>query len=225
MSETEGIHVDVWSDIACPWCYIGKRRLETAIEELSGDAGVPPVSVTYHSFELQPELTGEAEVDQVTHLAEKYGLDAERARRAIDGVADVARSVGLDYDMSSVRMTNTVRAHQLIHLAAEHGLQEPMKERLLAAYFVEGRHLGRVDELADLAEEVGIDRDEAIAALERDRYLDAVRADQRQAAAYGIRGVPFYVIDGRYGVSGAQEPATFVQALRTVAAERAGGPA
>lgn len=141
----------------------------------------------------------------------------------IDRVVGIAASVGLDYDYDAIHQTNTVLAHELLHLAKAHGRQAELKERLLAAYFTEGRHVGRVEDLADLAAEVGLDRAEAVAALTDHRHLGDVKADVAQAAAYGITGVPFFVFDNRYGVSGAQETATFRQVLDQVAAESASG--
>jgi predicted DsbA family dithiol-disulfide isomerase len=126
----------------------------------------------------------------------------------------------LEYDYDALQHTNTVKAHQLIHFARAHGKQVEMKERLLRAYFVEGRHVGRDADLADLAAEIGLDRAEALRSLEADEYLDDVRADQDQAIKYGIQGVPFFVVDGKYGVSGAQSPETFTQVLAKVAEER-----
>jgi predicted DsbA family dithiol-disulfide isomerase len=137
----------------------------------------------------------------------------------LERVSTIAKSVGLDYDFDALQHTNTVKAHQLLHFAKQHGRQVEMKERLLRAYFVEGRHIGRVGDLADLAAEVGLDRDEVAKSLDADAYLDAVHADQRQAAAYGINGVPFFVVDGKYGVSGAQPPEAFAQIARQVWAE------
>ena len=134
----------------------------------------------------------------------------------------IAAEVGLDYDYDALQHTNTVKAHQLLHFAKAQGKQIEMKERLLRAYFVEGKHVGRTEDLADLAAEVGLDRDAALRSLESDEYLDAVHADQEQAMRYGIRGVPFFVIDGKYGVSGAQAPETFAQALKQVQDEHAG---
>jgi predicted DsbA family dithiol-disulfide isomerase len=140
----------------------------------------------------------------------------------LDRVTGVAAEAGLDYHFEKLQHTNTVLAHQLLHFAKEQGLQREMTERLMAAYFVEGHHVGRIDDLVTLATEVGLDADAAREALESDRYLDAVEADKAQATAYGINAVPFFVIDERYGVSGAQPPEAFAQIARQVWAERQG---
>ncbi|HEU4545651.1 MAG TPA: DsbA family oxidoreductase [Microlunatus sp.] len=208
------IKVDIWSDIQCPWCYIGKRKLEAALADLDAE-----VEVEYHSFELAPDTPVDFAGSPLDYLSERKGIAPDQARTMIDRVVTLAASVGLDYHYESIHQTNTVLAHELLHLAKARGRQAELKERLLAAYFVEGRHVGRVDDLADLAAEVGLDRDEAVAALTDHRYLADVKADVAQAAAYGINGVPFFVFDQKYGVSGAQETATFRQVLEQVRTE------
>ena len=205
------LKVDIWSDIACPWCYIGKRKFERAVEEFSTDGRA--VEVEFHSFELSPDTPVDFEGSEVDFLVAHKGLPADQVEQMLERVGSIAESVGLHYDFDALRHTNTVRAHQVLHLAKTKGLQSELKERLLRAYFEEGRHVGRAEDLADLAAEVGLDRDEVIAALESEEFLPDVRADINQARAYGISGVPFFVIDQKYGISGAQESETFVQAL------------
>ena len=209
------IKVDVWSDIACPWCYIGKRKFEAGAEGFD-------VEVEYHSFELSPDTPVDFDGSAADFLAKHKGMPIEQVRPMLAQVTAIAAEVGLDYDYDALQHTNTVKAHQLLHFAKAQGKQIEMKERLLRAYFVEGKHVGRAEDLADLAAEVGLDRDAALRALESDEYLEAVHADQEQAMRYGIRGVPFFVIDGKYGVSGAQAPETFAQALKQVQDEHAG---
>jgi predicted DsbA family dithiol-disulfide isomerase len=206
------IKVEVWSDIACPWCYIGKRKFEAGAEGFD-------VEVEYHSFELSPDTPVDFAGSEIDFLVAHKGMAAEQVRPMLEQVTAIAAEVGLDYDFGALQHTNTVKAHQLLHFAKAQGKQIEMKERLLRAYFVEGRHVGRAEDLADLAAEVGLDRDAALSALEADEYLAAVHADQEQAMRYGIRGVPFFVIDGKYGVSGAQAPETFAQALKQVQGE------
>jgi predicted DsbA family dithiol-disulfide isomerase len=210
------IKVDVWSDIACPWCYIGKRKFEDAAARFDGE-----VEVVYHSFELSPDTPVDFEGDEVDFLAKHKGMPADQVRGMLDHVAGVAAEVGLEYDFGSLHHTNTVKAHQLLHFAKARGLQLEMTERLLAAYFVEGRHVGRVGDLGDLAAEVGLDRAEVVEALEADRHLADVRADQQQAQSFGITGVPFFVLEGKYGISGAQAPEAFLGALQQVQSELA----
>ena len=212
---TTPIKVDIWSDVQCPWCYIGKRKFEAGVAQ----SGVP-VEVEYHSFELAPDTPVDFEGTPVDYLQAKYATSREQAQSMVDRVVGIAAQVGLAYDYDHIHQTNTVLAHELLHFAKAHGRQAELKERLLAAYFVEGRHVGKPDELADLAADVGLDHDDAAAALADHRYLPDVKADMAQAMAYGITGVPFYVVDGRYGVSGAQDAATFAQVLTRVAAEK-----
>ncbi|KQZ07915.1 disulfide bond formation protein DsbA [Microbacterium sp. Root53] len=217
------IRIDIWSDIACPWCYIGKRNLENGLASLAGDADAPQVEITYHSFELSPDTPVDFHGSSEDFLAQHKGITREQAKQMNDRVAKIAeQQAGLHYRFDLQQHTNTVKAHELIHFAKEHGRQVEMTERLMSAYFVEGRHVGRVDELVELAGEVGLDADAARDALESDHYLPAVRQDQAQARAFGINGVPFFVIDGKYGVSGAQPPEAFAQVARQVWAEHRG---
>jgi predicted DsbA family dithiol-disulfide isomerase len=216
---TDAIKIDVWSDIACPWCYIGKRNLENGLAAASADDDAPDVEVTFHSFELSPDTPEDFDGGEADYLARHKGISAEQAGAMLDRVTGVAADAGLAYRFDLLKHTNTVKAHELLHFAKEHGAQAAMAERLMSAYFTEGRHLGREDELVALAGEVGLDAAAAREALQTDRYLPAVRADQAQASAYGINGVPFFVIDGKYGVSGAQPAEAFAQIVRQVWAE------
>lgn len=208
------IKVDIWSDIQCPWCYIGKRKFEAAAAAFDGE-----VDVEYHSFELAPDTPVDFDGTPLDYLSRRKGISRPQAQAMIDRVVGIAAAVGLHYDYDAIHQTNTVLAHELLHLAKAHGRQAELKERLLAAYFLEGRHVGRVADLVDLAAEVDLDRAEAEAALTEHRYLGDVKADVAQAAAYGITGVPFFVFDGRYGVSGAQETETFRRVLEQVASD------
>ncbi len=219
-SVTDAIKIDVWSDIACPWCYIGKRNLETGLAATAADDDAPVVEVTFHSFELSPETPVDFEGDIGDFLAQHKGISREQAAQMHERVTGIAADAGLQYRFDLLQHTNTVKAHELLHFAKEKGRQHETAERLMSAYFVEGRHVGRIDDLVDLAVEVGLDADAVRHALESETYLPAVRADQAQAAAYGIQGVPFFVIDGKYGVSGAQPADAFTQIVRQVWAEK-----
>ncbi|WP_439030188.1 DsbA family oxidoreductase [Gordonia terrae] len=210
------IAVDIWSDIACPWCYIGKRKFEAG---LAAFAGRDDVEVTYHSFELAPDTPVDFDGSEVDFLVRHKGMPAQQVEGMLEQVRGLAAEVGLDYDFDILQHTKTLQAHEALHFAKARGRQLDLMERLFKAYFEEGRHLGRRDELADLAVEIGLDRDEVIAALDSGEYAPAVTADIDQARAYGINGVPFFVINGKYGVSGAQAPETFTQALEKVRAE------
>jgi predicted DsbA family dithiol-disulfide isomerase len=215
---SEPIKVDIWSDIACPWCFIGKRRFEAAVKA----AGLP-VEVEFHSFELSPGTPAEFPGSHHEFLAGHAGVSLEQAAAMGERVTALAAAVGLRYDYDRLQTTNTVLAHQLVHYAKMRGRQAEMKERLMKAYFEEGRHVGRIPDLADLAAELGFDRDDVVRSLTAGEHLADVRADVALAGELGIRAVPFFVFDGKYGVSGAQEPATFVGALAQVAAERVVG--
>ncbi|MFL1999253.1 DsbA family oxidoreductase [Microbacterium sp. A1-JK] len=217
---TDAIRIDVWSDIACPWCYIGKRNLESGLAAASTDDDAPVVEVVFHSYELAPDTPVDFDGGETDYLAHHKGIPAEQAREMLDRVTGVAAAAGLEYRFDTLKHTNTVKAHQLLHFAKAEGRQPELTERLMSAYFTEGRHLGRDDVLVALAADAGLDPDAARDALVSERYLDDVRADQAQAQAYGITGVPFFVIDGKYGVSGAQPAEAFAQIARQVWDER-----
>ncbi|HEY6799401.1 MAG TPA: DsbA family oxidoreductase [Agromyces sp.] len=220
---TSPIKIDIWSDIACPWCYIGKRHLEAGLEALGTDG--PAVEIEYHSFELSPDTPLDFEGSTVEYLSERKGMPVERVEQMLEHVTGVAAKAGLDYHFEKVAHTKTLKAHELLHFAKEHGMQLELKERLLKAYFVEGGRVNRIDELVAYAEEVGLDPDDARDALDSGRYATAVQADIAQAVAYGINGVPFFVFEGKYGVSGAQPAEVFSQVLSQVADERDGAAA
>jgi len=213
------IRIDIWSDIACPWCYIGKRHLEAGLASLGDDA--PEVEIEYHSFELAPDTPVDFEGTEIDFLAGHKGLPRDRVVEMLAHVTGVAERAGLDYDFDALQHTKTLLAHELLHHAKAHGRQLELSERLFRAYFTEGRHVGRIDELVELAAEVGLDADEARAALESHEHADAVQHDLATARAYGIQGVPFFVLDGKYAVSGAQPAEVFAGAIARVATERA----
>lgn len=219
-SVTEPISIDIWSDIACPWCYIGKRNLEKGLEATAGDDDAPRVNITFHSFELSPDTPVDFDGDEIDFLSGHKGMPREQVEQMLSHVTGVAENAGLQYRFDLLQHTNTVKAHELLHFAKANDLQHEMEERLMSAYFTEGKHVGRVDDLVELAVEVGLDADQAREALETSRHLQDVRQDQAQAQAYGIQGVPFFVIDGQYGISGAQPPAAFENVLRDLWAKR-----
>ena len=212
---SDAIKVDIWSDVQCPWCYIGKRKFESGVKEFDGD-----VEVEYHSFELAPDTQVDFDGTPIDYLSQRKGMPVDQVEQMLARVTGIAATVGLDYDFDHVHQTNTLKAHELLHFAKSRGRQLDMKERLLKAYFVDGRHVGRIEDLADLAAEIGLDRADVIRALESNEYLADVKADVALATDYGIQGVPFFVIDGKYGVSGAQEAETFTNLLTQVRSER-----
>jgi predicted DsbA family dithiol-disulfide isomerase len=182
------------------------------------------VTVEFHSFELSPDTPEDFQGGEADYLATHKGISRDQAQEMLDRVTGVAADAGLGYRFDLLQHTNTVKAHELLHFAKSKGRQLELAERLMSAYFQEGRHLGRDDELVALASDVGLDADEARDALVSHLFLDAVRDDQRQAVDFGINGVPFFVIDGKYGVSGAQPAEAFAQIARQVWQERQAEP-
>ena len=209
--------VDIWSDVVCPWCYIGKRRFEAALEQFEHR---DDVTVLWHSFELDPEAPPVAEGRSAERLAAKYGMTVEEAAGRQAEITTLAAQDGLTYDLAESRGGNTFDAHRLIHLAAEHRLGDAAMERLMRAYFSEREAIGDRETLQRLAVEAGLPAEEVREVLEGERYADAVRADERAATQIGIRGVPFFVLGRKYGVSGAQPAEAFTQIVRQVWAER-----
>ena len=204
------MRVEVWSDVVCPWCYIGKRRLEEALARFEHR---DKVEVVWRSFELDPTAPRAREGDYATRLATKYRIPVGEAEAMIDRMTSVGDGEGVDMRFDKARPGNTFDAHRLLHLAADRGVQGALKERLFAATFTEGRPIGDRDTLVQLAAEVGIDEEEARGVLASDAYAADVRADERQAHAFGIDAVPFFVLDRRIGVPGAQPADVLVGAL------------
>ena len=209
--------VEIWSDIACPWCYVGKRRFENA---LASFAHRDALEVVWRSFELDPDAPRIQPGSQAELLVAKYRVPLDRAEAMNANMAEQGRKEGIEFRFDRVRVGNTFDAHRLIHFAASAGKREEMVERLFAAYFTEGAALGDHEALVRLAAEVGLDAGAAGEVLEGDAFADAVRQDQHRARAFGISGVPFFAIDERYGISGAQPPEVLASALETAWAER-----
>ncbi|MBA2681068.1 MAG: DsbA family oxidoreductase, partial [Ktedonobacteraceae bacterium] len=205
--------VEIWSDVACPWCYLGKRRFEEALAQFEHR---DQVEVTWRSYQLDPSApqTSDATVNQV--LAKKHGMSAEQVKATTSHISELGTEVGIDYHFEQAQYGNTFDAHRLIHLAAHHGLQNAAKERFLKAYFSEGVAIGDHDTLVKLISEVGIDPEEARAVLNSDEYAEEVRADIRRARMFGVNGVPFFAIEEKYGISGAQPTEVFSEVLEKV---------
>ncbi len=204
------VRVEVWSDVVCPWCYIGKRRLEAALERFPHR---DEVEVVWRSFQLDPSIPEGETHETLPALAAKYGRSVEDMRGMMRHVEETAAGEGLHYDLVHGISGNTLLAHELVHLAAERGLQGEVKERLLHAHFEEGRSVFDVDSLAALAVEAGLDEAEVRAALADHRYRPAVLDDIRTARELGATGVPFFVVDRRYGAAGAQPADLLLQVL------------
>ncbi len=202
--------IEIWSDVVCPWCYIGKVRFDRAL------AGFPhrgDVEVVYRSFELDPTIPRGETRDVVPDLAAKKGLSEEQVRRLMASVEDVAAQEGLEYHLAEARSGNTIDAHRVLHLAADRGVQAQVLDRLYRAHFTELRSIFDTASLVELAAEAGLDAAEVREVLGGDRYLDRVRGDEAVARSLGIAGVPFFVVDGAFGVSGAQPVEVLSQAL------------
>jgi predicted DsbA family dithiol-disulfide isomerase len=207
----KALTVDVWSDIVCPWCAIGKRRLEAALAEFSHR---DDVEVVWRAFELDPSAPAVRHEDNLARLAEKYGRTKAEAEAMLKNVTDVASKDGLDFQLGRARPGNTFDGHRLLHLALERGVQDAVKDRFFRAYMTEGEPIGDREVLVRLASEAGLDAAEARAVLEGDRYASDVREDEETAQALGIRGVPFFVLGGKYAVSGAQSAEVLLGALQ-----------
>lgn len=214
---SEPISIDIWSDIACPWCYVGKRRLEEAMERFDHR---DQVELRWRSFELDPTAPRVRTEPNVERLANKYAMTVEQAGQAQQRVAQIAADHGITMRFETAKGGNTFDAHRLIQLAGEHDLQAQLSERLMAAHFTEGRAIGDPATLEELATQAGLDADLVGKVLDSDAYADDVRADERLARDYGITGVPFFVIDGRYGVAGAQDPGVLLDAIEQAWSER-----
>ena len=202
--------IEIWSDVVCPWCYIGKRRLEHALADFEH---ADEVEIVWRSFQLHPEAPAGEAIPTRQYLTARFG---PQASQMTDRVAAIAREEGLDFDFDHALTVNTFDAHRLLHLAGAEGVQDRAKERLLRAHFSEGADLADPDTLVALMKEAGVSEDRARAAIENpDEYAKDVDRDIQEARALGANGVPFFVIDRKYGISGAQPAEVFRQALST----------
>ena len=214
MSET--IRVDIWSDIACPWCYLGKHRFEAGVAAFRREHPDVEIEVEGHSYELAPETPVNFSGSEVDFLAKYKGMPREQVEEMLEQMAAMARAEGLIFDWDRVRHANTGVAHRVLHLAKEQGLQFEMQERLFRAYFTEGAEIGDPDVLAALGEEVGLDPEEVRDACDDEEYAGAVDRDITRARMLGVTGVPFFLLEEQYGVSGAQSADTFASVLERV---------
>lgn len=205
--------VEIWSDVVCPFCYVGKRKFENALEQF-GHQG--EVQVEWKSFQLTPDFVPVPGESIHASLAKKKGVSEAEGRRMGDQMTLIAKEVGLNYDFDKTIPANTFLAHQLIHFAAHQGQQGAMKERLFAAYYLEGQDINTLDNLVKLAAEIGLDADAARQALAAGTYANEVRRDEYEAQQIGVRGVPFFVFDDKYAVSGAQPSEVFAEVLAKV---------
>ena len=209
------MRVDIWSDLVCPWCYVGKRRFEKALARFDNR---DKVQIVHRSFQLNPAAPRDHTSNRREMLMQKYGLSPAQAAEMDTRMTFTAAAEGLDFHLDGTLTGNTFDAHRLVHLAHAHGLQDPVIERLYRAYFSEQRSLFTQDSLIGLGADAGLDRGDAEATLLDNRYAEAVNEDIEIARQLGVTGVPFFVIDDRYGISGAQAPETFLDVLQRVEA-------
>jgi predicted DsbA family dithiol-disulfide isomerase len=210
--------VEIWSDVVCPWCYVGKRRFESALARFDHREDV---EVVWRSFELDPVAPRRREGTAAEHLAEKYGMSPEQVTASQERLTGLAAEEGLEYHLDATAGGNSFDAHRLIHLGAAHGIQDEVKERLLRAYFTEGAAIGEPEVLQRLGVEAGLPPGEVAELLAGDRFAADVRDDEQRGFNFGIRGVPFFGIDERLGVSGAQSSEVILAALEQAWSERA----
>lgn len=208
--------VEIWSDYQCPFCYIGKRRFEDALSQFEHKS---QVEVEFRSFELNPEAERDINMSQNEMLAKKYGMSQAQVEANSQNMTQQAAELGLEYHLDKVILTNSFDSHRLMHFAETKGKGKEMNERLFKAYFTEGKHIGDHATLADLAKEVGLDKPEVESMLAGTSFTAEVRGNEQEGSLLGITGVPFYVINRKYGISGAQPPEAFLDTLRKVWAE------
>lgn len=209
--------VDIWSDIRCPFCYIGKRKFEMALEKFPHK---DEIEVIWHSFELDPDFKTQPDKNQYEALAEAKGISLAQSKQMHEYVTQTAAEVGLEYNFDKAIVANSFNAHRLIHLAKASGKADAMKERILKAYFTEGANIDDAETLVKLGVEVSLKKEDIKQMLASDKYADDVREDEDAAQHIGIRGVPFFVLNEKYGISGAQQPETFLKALEQAWGER-----
>ena len=208
--------IEIWSDYVCPFCYIGKRRLEEALKatDLEGRA-----EVVFKAFQLDPNTPEGSEGSVPAGLAKKYNIGLDEAKGMLQNVAVQAKTVGLDYDVEGMKEANTLKAHRLAKLAEHEGKGAAISERLLQGHFVNGETLDNDATLLAIAEEAGLSADRVQQVLQSDEFAEDVKRDIEEAGQIGVRGVPFFVINRKYAISGAQPAEAFVQALEKVAEE------
>lgn len=211
--KTKTLRIDIWSDIACPWCYVGKRRLEAALAKFPHREAV---EIVWRAFELDPSAPRERDnkTSYAERISKKYGSSVAEAEGMVKRMTDTAAGDGLDFRFDKIRPGNTFDAHRVIHLAGERGKQDAVKERLLLGYMTEGELMADPDTLVRLGAEAGLEADEVQALLASDAHVKDVREDEDAARQLGISGVPFFVLGGKYAISGAQPAEVFLGALQ-----------
>ena len=203
--------IDVWSDIMCPYCYIGKRNLSLALKELDLDKDV---EIVYHSFELNPKAKSEGERDTMTYLVDEYGISTEQAQKMLDRVIGMGKAAGLQLNFDSAIQTNTFNAHRLIHLSKRYNKEQETVEALFKATFIDSLNVGDMEVLGDIGDEVGLNRKEVIDMLKTDEFFSEVNNDKFKAVELGINSVPYFVVNDKYAVPGAQPTNVFLEVFK-----------
>lgn len=214
--------IEIWSDYMCPFCYIGKRRLEGALEKFTHSG---EVQIIFKSFELEPQAPKDSNKPMIEHLAEKYGITAEQAKQMVNNVMIQAKTAGLNFTFDGMKLTNTFDIHRLTKWAKEKGKDKEFTEKVFHAYFVENARIGNNEVLLQLASEAGLEKEEAKAVLDSDLYAKEVHQDEFEAKALNVRGVPFFVINRKYALSGAQPEDVFLEVLQKIWEEEEKQPA
>ncbi|MBN8669421.1 MAG: DsbA family oxidoreductase [Chitinophagales bacterium] len=202
--------VDIWSDVQCPFCYIGKRKFEAALAKFPNGKDI---EIEWHSFQLDPDITPQPGKDVYTYLAERKGMTVEQSKQMHKQVVQMAAGEGLEYNFDKAVIANSFDAHRISHLAKKYGKGDAMEEQLFRGYFTEGKDIANRDVLIAMAKNIGIPEQEVVDVLNSNKYAAEVEADIVRASQIGVRGVPFFVLDNKYAVSGAQPSETFLQAL------------
>ena len=215
------LKIQIWSDIMCPYCYIGKRRIEGALAQFNHKDAV---EIEWKSFQLDSNFVASADDNIYDHLAEKYRKDREWAKEMVDNMTQNAKNSGLEFNFDKAILANSYNAHRLLHLAKKHHLGDALKELLFKAYLTDGKNVDDLATLSALGQEVGMNKDLVEGVLNSDAYGDAVKQDIMMAQQIGVQGVPFFVFDNKYAVSGAQHEETFVKTLEKVWEEGDFGP-
>jgi predicted DsbA family dithiol-disulfide isomerase len=202
--------VEIWSDVMCPFCYIGKRRFENALAQFENK---DEVEIVWRSFQLNPTLQTDPSKNTIEHLAESKGWDMDYTRKTTDYVVNMAKELGLNYDFEKAIVANSFNAHRLLHLAKQNQVQNECEEKLFEVYFIHGKNIDDNDVLLELGLSLGIDSDVILDMLSSDAFASDVESDIYQAQQIGVQGVPFFVFDNKYAISGAQQSETFLAAL------------
>ena len=202
--------IEIWSDVMCPFCYIGKRNFETALNQFKDK---DQVEVIWKSFQLDPSAPDVAEETQHEYLVKRKGMTDAQVKGMLDNVTQMAQNAGLEYHLDKSVMVNSFKAHRLIQLAKNKGLSDEAEERLFSAFFTEGLNIADTDILLQIGKEIGLDEEDIKTAMEDNKYVEMIQKDIAEAQTLGVQGVPFFVFNRKYGVSGAQPPNQFLQTL------------